>query len=125
MKKVLLAPAFIFGLAAFAVHGHDHDRFDHFEGKSADTLEEAVANFSSHNEKLAEILASEELNIEALVAIHELTYTLENALEKINDELDDLADVLEELHKSSETADFDGTREHGRAYLDTARKVIP
>lgn len=128
MKKILLLPALMFGLSAsFAVHSHEHEheRFDHFEGQSAASLEEAVANFSSYNEKLAEILAGEELDAAALVTIHELTYTLENALEKIEDELDDLADVLEDLHKASETADFDGTREHGRAYLDTARKVIP
>ena len=69
------------------------------------------------------MLERDELDGEALVTIHRL-YTLENALEKIEDELDDLADVLEDLHKASETGKVEDTRAHGRAYLDTARKVI-
>jgi dsDNA-specific endonuclease/ATPase MutS2 len=124
MKKRLLIPVFVASCCA-ALGVHSEERFDHYKGKPADTLEQAVANFSSHNEMLAEILARKDLDIEALVAIHEITYTLENALEKINAELEELAEVLEELHVASETANFEGTREHGKAYLDTARKVIP
>lgn len=126
MKKILLVPALAFGLGtALVAHSHDHDRYDHFEGEEAATLEDAVANFSAYNTRLAEMLERDELDAEALMAIHQITYTLENALEKIEDELDDLADVLEDLHKASETGDVDGAQKHGGAYLDTARKVIP
>lgn len=126
MKKLLLVPALAFGLGtALNVHSHDHERFDHFKGEPAATLEDAVANFSAYNAKLAAALEKDELDAETLMAIHQLTYTLEVALEKIEDELDDLADVLEDLHKASETGNADGARKHGRAYLDTARKVIP
>lgn len=125
MKKILLVPALAVGLGtALVAHSHDHERHDHFEGEPSATLEDAVANFSTYNTQLEEVLERDELDGEALVTIHRLTYTLENALEKIEDELDDLADVLEDLHKASETGKVEDTRAHGRAYLDTARKVI-
>lgn len=101
------------------------ERVDHFHGLPADTLEDAVANFSEYNERLATLLEKESLSPDEMHQIHELTYTLENALEKINSELADLADTLENLHVASETADTEGARRHGEAYLDTARKVIP
>lgn len=126
MKKTLLVPALALVLGtAMVAHGHNHDRYDHFEGEEAATLESAVANFSAYNTKLADVLEHDELDAEALMTIHQITYTLENALEKIEDELDELADVLEDLHKASETGDVDAARKHGDAYLDTARKVIP
>jgi hypothetical protein len=60
-----------------------------------------------------------------LAQIHELTYTLENALEKIDREMQTLTKTLEALHVASETADFGGTRSQGEAYLATARKLVP
>ncbi len=101
------------------------DRVDHFQGKPAETLEEAVANFSQYNQRLEGLLSKNTLSQDDLFQIHELTYTLENALEKINAEFAELADTLEELHVASETGDADGAKRHGDAYLDTARKVIP
>ncbi|AGA32292.1 hypothetical protein TVNIR_0592 [Thioalkalivibrio nitratireducens DSM 14787] len=101
------------------------ERIDHFNGLPAETLEDAVQNFSEYNNRLAAIVAKDELTASDLATVHELTYTLENALEKINDELAALADLLEEVHVASETADAASTVEKGRAYLDTARTVIP
>lgn len=60
-----------------------------------------------------------------MAQIHELTYTLENALEKIDREMQTLTKTLEALHVASETADFGGTRSQGEAYLATARKLVP
>jgi len=99
------------------------DRIDHFKGKPADTLQEAVANFSEYNHKLEGILNGELTN-EALTEIHELTYTLENALEKINEELTRLADTLEEVHVATEQYDPDVVLSKGQEYLSVAREVI-
>jgi len=99
-------------------------RPDHYEGKPAETLEQAVANFSEYNTKLEAILAKNELSARDLNEIHQLTYTLENALEKINMEFSDLADVLEEVHVASETAGYDAVKERGQAYLETARQLV-
>lgn len=99
------------------------ERPEHFEGKPSETLEQALANFSEYNGKLAEVLAQESLSPKDLQKVHKLTYTLENALEKIRAELGGLADTLEEIHLASETADSDTVRESGKAYLDTSRKI--
>ena len=101
------------------------DRADHFEGKSADTLAEAVANMSEYNEQLAAILAQEALSPQDMHNVHQLTYTLENALERIRAEVVELADVLETVHLASETADTDAVLESGAVYLDTARILVP
>ncbi|CAM5534005.1 hypothetical protein SSTU70S_00940 [Stutzerimonas stutzeri] len=50
-------------------------------GVPSRTLTEAVANFSEYNQRLEKALAQEPTP-ERLQEIHELTYTLQNALEK-------------------------------------------
>lgn len=104
---------------------HAEERPNHFKGLPAHTLEEAVRNFSEHNHKLEAMLAQDTLNSRELFAIHELTYTLENALERINTELEALAETLEEVHVASETADTETVRSKGQQYLSVSRKVIP
>lgn len=123
MIRSLSAAILAFSLAASSSVFAD-DRPDHYQGKPADTLEQAVANFSEYNKKLAQILAKKELVAADMHQVHELTYTLENALEKIRDELDDLEDVLEEVHQASESADIAKVKQYGQIYLDTSRKVI-
>ncbi|MEX0732696.1 MAG: DUF6746 family protein [Aquisalimonadaceae bacterium] len=101
------------------------DRIDHFKGEPAETLEQAVASFSEYNARLATVLDSGDLTARDLGKIHELTYTLENALGKINEDLTALADTLEALHIASETAEIDDAKRHAANYLETARKVVP
>lgn len=101
------------------------ERPDHFKGKSSATLSEAVANFSEFNEQLSVIVARDNLEPADMVKVHELTYTLENALEKIRSELDDLADTLEEVHVASERMDADAVKAQGQKYLQTSNEVIP
>ncbi|NDY95870.1 DUF6746 family protein [Wenzhouxiangella limi] len=102
----------------------DDDRAEHFEGKPARTLEEALENFSEANSQFSELLSQDSLDTQAVFEVHELTYTLENALEKIRDEMEELAEVLEEVHLASERNDGETVKERGEVYLDTARKII-
>ncbi|WP_309044120.1 DUF6746 family protein [Marinobacter sediminicola] len=95
----------------------------HFKGQPANTLEQAVANFSEYNNKLEKVLAGE-LTPEAMNEVHQLTYTLENALQKLDDEIDALEDTLEKVHKASEHADPDTVRTAGEQYLSNSRKMI-
>ncbi|RFA29308.1 hypothetical protein CAI21_09530 [Alkalilimnicola ehrlichii] len=120
MKRFILATALL--MTATATAG---ERVDHFQGLPAESLEQAVANFSEYNVRLAAILENDTLTAEDMHRIHELTYTLENALEKINADLTALADTLEELHVASETAQYEAAQQFGAAYLEKARKVIP
>lgn len=123
MKKLTLLITSIFALSFPALTMAD-DRPNHFKGKPAETLERAVVNFSEYNGKLAEILAKDALGPQELQQIHELTYTLEIALEKINTELTELAKTLEVVHVASESADAKMVKTKGLRYLDTARQII-
>ncbi|QKK02835.1 MAG: hypothetical protein HND55_09360 [Pseudomonadota bacterium] len=121
-KLYLTAAALTFALTATALAGDE--RVEHFEGEPAETLEQAISNFSEYNAKLAQIMEQDELSLEDFGQIHELTYTLENALGKISEELEELAETLERLHLASEHIDHETVRQSGSAYLATAREII-
>lgn len=95
----------------------------HFKGQPANTLEQAVTNFSEYNNKLEKVLAGD-LTPEAMNEVHQLTYTLENALQKLDDEIDALEETLEKVHKASERADQDTVRSAGEQYLSNSRKIV-
>lgn len=124
VTKILPATALV-TLLAIGGPAHADDRPGHFKGLPANTLEEAVRNFSEYNHKLEAVLDQDTLTSREIFAIHELTYTLENALERINTELEALAETLEEVHVASETADTESVRSKGREYLSVSRKLIP
>lgn len=122
MGSLLLGAALLVSASgAFA----SESTIQHFKGLPAETLEQAVKNFSEANARLEALLAKDSLSSEEIGEIHMLTYTLENALDKINDDFDDLEDVLEEVHVASERMELDTVRSKGRIYLETARKVVP
>ncbi|MEX2328024.1 MAG: DUF6746 family protein, partial [Pseudomonadales bacterium] len=104
-----------FGLA----HATDK-RPEHFKGKPAHTLEEAVNNLSEYNRKLAVILERKELGPHDLHEVHQLTYTLENALEKLHAEYATMADALEDVHVASERADAATVKAQGKVFLETS-----
>lgn len=123
--SLALVAAFGLSMATPLMADHHGEKVEHFKGKASPTLEAAVKNFSETNKELEALLAKPELSPADLVKVHELTYTLENALKKIDDELDDLAETLEVVHKASEKVEADAVRKNGAAYLKTARQVIP
>ena len=123
MRLTTFVCTLLLGLSTTAM-AHS-DRPDHFEGLPSDTLTEAVQNFSAYNVKLAELVALESLTPHQLHEVHQLTYTLENALEKMRAELAILAEVLEEVHVASEYSDAAKVKARGQVYLDTARKLVP
>ena len=123
MKKIAFLITSLLALS-LSTMAQDEESPDHFKGKPSETLEQAVVNFSEYNGKLADLLAKDALSPHDLHQVHQLTYTLENALEKINAELTELANTLEAVHVASENGDAKTTKEQGARYLDTARKVI-
>ncbi|MFP5462724.1 MAG: DUF6746 family protein, partial [Gammaproteobacteria bacterium] len=60
----------------------------------------------------------------AIAEIHQLTYTMENGLEKLRKELGALADTLEGLYKASEKMEREKVLRHGAEYLSVSRQVI-
>jgi hypothetical protein len=56
--------------------------------------------------------------------VHELTYTLENAIARMQEELEQIAEKLEEVHVASEQQDGVKVRALTPAYLDAARPLM-
>jgi hypothetical protein len=108
-------------------HGHNHGP-DHFEGKKAETYDEAVSNMTEANGKLEDILAKDEITEYDLRQVHKMSYTMENALAVIKKESDeDLSDVsksLEAVHLASEDRDVETVRKEGQNYLDGSDDII-
>jgi len=126
MIRTVTTLALAAGLAAApalpALAGED---VDHYAAETPETLGEAVASFSEYNERLSGVLAKDELSTADLERIHELTYTLEEALAMINERMGALPATLERLHKASEAHDVAASREAGAAYLEVGGTVIP
>ncbi|WP_303900906.1 DUF6746 family protein [Thiohalomonas denitrificans] len=113
------------GILGLGMTGITHaEPIDHFKGKPAKTIEQALENFAEYNQRLDAMLSGGELNATSLATIHEYTYTLENALEKIQAELELVADTLEEVHRASETNETQTVLTKSREYLSASRQAI-
>lgn len=125
MKKSLAALTALtlltFAPGAYATEAGQ--RYEHFKGKASSTLPEAVHNFSEYNAKLDAVLKGK-VDDDAMQEVHQLTYTLENALAKINKELAALSDKLEQVHQASERLDRDAVLKQGRDYLTVSRQIV-
>lgn len=99
------------------------DDVTHYTAQPSDTMQEAVENFVTHNALMQEVLAKDELSIADMERVHELTYTIEIALARINEELGALPVVLEEVHLASEGDNPDALRDAAEVYLETARHL--
>jgi hypothetical protein len=101
------------------------DEVVHYAPKQSDTLAEAAANFAEYNGLMRQVLAGDELTVADMERVHELTYTLEIALAKINEHFSDLPETLETLHLASEAHDAAKLRGISDVYLETAETVVP
>ena len=100
------------------------EQAQHYEGKEAETLSEAVQNLRAYNERLARLLDKQDLSAAQMEEVHRLTYTLENALRRINDEIGTIAGHLETVHLASERREADTLNSHGKLYLEQTRTLI-
>jgi len=119
--KMLTNAALIVALTLPSIAPAD-ERPDHYEGEPAESLEQALENLSEYNARLAAILDKNELAAADHGKIHELTYTLENALARIREEVDDMAIKLESIHVASEERDSTTIRAQAPDYLSAAGK---
>jgi len=97
------------------------EEVDHYAPLPSDTLAEALENFVTYNRKIEEVLAQDDLSVQDMEEVHQLTYTIEVALAKINAELGALPTVLEKVHLASEGDDPDRLRALAETYLSQAR----
>lgn len=101
----------------------DTDRVEHFQGKPAETLEQAFENLKEGNQALAELL-KKPVTAETSYEVHQLTYTLENAVGRIAREMHQLQETLETVHLASEANQGDRLARYGQQYLDMARALF-
>lgn len=120
--KHLFTPLALAATLAFSAQGFAEQRVEHFKGLPAPDLATAVQNFSEYNDLLAKKLAVA-ATPESMAEVHTLTYTLEIALEKINQEVAALAETLEEIHIASETAEPEVMTAKGKEYLQVTREL--
>jgi hypothetical protein len=104
-------------------HEQHEGRAEHFEGKPAKDLEQALKNFREANDELATLLAKDELSSSDMTQVHKLSYTIENAMARLEKEMDQMSDDLEWVHKASERMDSTTVRAKGKNYLDAANKL--
>lgn len=121
MRRHLL-PLLLAGLMATPALA-DEDRPDHFSGKPAETMAQAVTNAAEANHELAELLDGE-LSDADLAEVHRLSYTMENALARIHEEVYQLEGTLEEVHQGSEGFDRERVRTNGEAYLEGMAPLV-
>ena len=96
---------------------------EHYSGKEAKTLEQAVTNLHEYNDRLEQVLSKDDLSAEDMAKVHELSYTIENALKRIQTELGTMAGDLETMHLSSERNEKESALKHGRKFLEQARTL--
>lgn len=123
MKALFTAAAMTLTLGFASATFADEARVQHFKGVPSPDLSTAIANFSEYNNKLEAVISSELTN-EAYAEVHMLTYTLENALAKINEELEQLAVTLEEVHLASESFEQERLLNNAQQYLETSRVLV-
>lgn len=125
MRPTAILAATCLAFVALPTSAGADERVQHYEAKPSKTLEQAVKNFSEYNAMLAEVLEKDKLTASDLERIHELTYTLEVALAKINKNMSALPATLERLHLASEKHNEAEARGVGQVYLEVAQTVIP
>ena len=125
MKTLIrsLALAALLPLAAAHADETTPARVDHYQAKQADSVEETIANLREANAKLATLLAGEVSDYD-MHDIHSLSYTLEESLTRLIDEMKILLDTAEDLHFATEGLKRDAVIDYGEAYLTGVSKII-
>lgn len=114
--KLLSSSLFALTLAFSATLNASEVR--HYKGQDVNTVEEAIAVLQEYNPKLQALLESDELKPQDMGKIHEMTYTMENALKILEGSLKITQRNLEELHLSSEKMETEKAQVYGKLYLD-------
>ncbi|NVK24971.1 MAG: hypothetical protein HWE10_08585 [Gammaproteobacteria bacterium] len=90
---------------------------DHFKGKASPDLKSALCNLQEFDKHLKAATTGKKLSPEQMAKVHKLTYTLEVAVQRVQAELEIVAEELEHAHKGSEVMDNDKVKSGAAAYL--------
>ncbi|TQV81220.1 hypothetical protein FKG94_08945 [Exilibacterium tricleocarpae] len=124
-KKIALPFVLILSLFVGNTHADtDSTSIRHYKGADVGDYQQATSLLKTYNETLQAILKKETLTSTDAGNIHKLTYTLENALEKMRSDIVKTAEILEELHLSSERNDVDKMKKFGNDYLSRSNQML-
>lgn len=119
MKKIAILAAFIAAVSTNAVAAD----VDHFKGKPSPDLKSALCNLKEFDAKLKLATTGKKLTPEQMAEIHQLTYTLEVAVQRVQSELAIVAEELENAHKGSEVMANEKVKKGAHEYL-TRTKLL-
>lgn len=121
MKKLLISSILLLGASQAA---YADKNYNHFPSLASNDVKTALCNISRYNAKLAAITNKAELSNEDMVKVHELTYTLENAVNFLRETLEQVSIDLEEVHKASERLEPRTIKSAGQRYLVPTTKLV-
>ena len=119
MKKIIgfLAVIALFG-GIYLFEFPEETRVDHYEAQNLQTTEQAVQTLQDNNAKISKILEAKELGALELETIHEISYTLEAAIDKLisekaaaTDQLEAIDEAIQAVHYASENHEEAKVRE--------------
>jgi len=122
MKK-LFTPVFIAILIGSFTAQAD-ESYNHFPAVASTDIHSAFCNIQSYNQKLTAITSKQTLSAQDMVKVHELTYTLENALKLLKLRLDTAAEELEKVHIASEKLEQNTIQSAGNIYLSITTSLL-
>ncbi|MDN3652360.1 hypothetical protein QWY77_06240 [Thalassotalea ponticola] len=91
--------------------------YQHFPALESPNTQVALCHLTRFNQQLKAITDKPELSAQDMVKVHQLTYTLENALMRLQTDLKDIAADLETVHIASEQLDAAAIKSAGDDYL--------
>lgn len=122
MKSVLIT-----GLLAACLLSNTamaEQRPDHYAGKASTTLDEALINLAESNTLIGALIADGTMSPGEHAELHRLTYTAENALAQLTEELEALKASLETVHLASERMEGETVLTQTPKYLDQSRALF-
>ncbi len=100
------------------------EKYNHFPSLDSPDTATALCNLAKFNEKLKVIETKKSMTAEDMVKVHELTYTLENAVIRLQKDLDTIAVDLEKVHKASEVLAEKTIKQSGEDYLSATNNIL-
>lgn len=124
MKKIAIFSIAMMSAISVTTSANAGEEYQHFPSVASPNTTAALCNLASFNEKLAQITHKQTLTPEDMVKVHELTYTLENAVIRLQKDLNAIAEDLEEVHKASERLEQSTIKDSGKAYLKALDVIL-
>lgn len=90
---------------------------NHFKGTPSPDLKTALCNLQTFDKQLLAATTGKKLTPEQMAEVHQLTYTLEVAVQRVQSELAIVAEELENAHKGSEVMNNDKVKSGAMEYL--------